>query len=84
MGDQWGLDKEATIFRGLHPAQGTRQEWEGREGGGIGTAGDSKPFQAAEKGQNEQGWDGWGQRKTVSYSGRTLESWSVCQIFRVG
>lgn len=39
MGDQWGLDKEATIFRGLHPAQGTRQEWEGREGGGIGTAG---------------------------------------------
>ena len=57
MGDQWGLGKEAAIFRDQHSAQGTWWGWEGREEVGIGTAGGSKPFQAVEKGQNEQGWD---------------------------
>lgn len=83
MGDQWGLGKEAAIFKVYAQPEGHGGGGRGGKGRGREQQEDSKPLQAVEQGQNEQGWGGWRQRKTVHYSDGTLDSWSFYQIFIV-
>lgn len=58
----WDLGKEAAILRGTPSCPGDTRG---------GAEEDSKPFQAVEQRQNEQGWGSWGQRETVRCSDGT-------------